>query len=223
MTMAVEHPAPAPALKRALRVLPVRDTLPFAINFIRADERALRWRRLFILLAGVYLLANLAVAFELTNRAQREALLTSHLEARLGSAIGTPEGRVALEERLDALHAQAESDLASLRAVAKARLESFPLSAKHAALARTVPARTWITRIMAVRKDHSMGIHASYVIDPEEPYALPAKAWMDALREDPDFGPGLESLELGASSRKSVGSSLVYEFLLQAKWGTNGK
>ena len=63
-----------------------------------------------------------------------------------------------------------------------------------------------------------MTVHAVYLIDPNRPYELPAKEWIEALRTDPRFREGLTRLELGSSSRTAQGRAELFAFELVAQW-----
>ena len=186
----------------------------FALNLIRTQDaptpitRALAW-------AGIaWVAANVAVVVALT------AAGTRAIRERVALQIGAPAAPPSTDA-LASLHAQALARLHDLTTALAAQRHEFPLGGKLAAVTRTLPARTWLTELIADRPSRVVRIRARYWIDPERSYEAPTAGWIDALKADPQFAAGLKRLEPGPSSRESQGGAEVLAFELIAEWESN--
>lgn len=191
----------------------------FSINFIRGETVSLRVRRLLMSLALVYLAAHLLLLAGLLWTAFHAHLQRQRLVLQvLSGAAPLPRTARAVQEEMEMRHRRAEADLAQLGALVAQQQLRFPVGGKLAALSKTLPARTWITGIAGTRERRTIAVQATYLIDPERPYELPIKTWLEALRNDPAFRQGLTRLDLGTSSRKTQGSAELVLFELLAEW-----
>ena len=116
------------------------------------------------------------------------------------------------------LAASAKEDLARLTAMIAQQQPRFPVAGKVAALTKTLPPRTWITKISGKNDSRTLAIQAAYLVNPDAPYELPTKAWMQALRADAYFSSGLNRLELKSSARKKQGLAELALLELVAEW-----
>ena len=119
---------------------------------------------------------------------------------------------------METLRERAAENVAKLNAIIAQEQQRFPIGEKLAALTRTLPARTWLTRLSGDRDGRTLTIQAVYLIHSDAPYDLPTKAWLAALKEDAHFREGLTRLEVGQSSRKRVGDAELFSFELVAAW-----
>lgn len=182
---------------------------PFAINFIRSHSWKVQAKWILSVAAVVYLAVNLVAALVLLG----SFFHLSHQRSPHG--VASP---AVVVQDMSELQAQAKQQLAGLNTVIAAQQQQFPTAGKLAALANTLPARTWITGMDSAREARTLRIHALYAIDPEQPFELPAKGWIDALRADPVFGQQLKQLSLEHSSRESHGKVELFSFELAAEW-----
>jgi len=191
----------------------------FSINFIRRETLALRIRRSLVYVGLGYLALHAAIMLWLLA----SAVLAHHQSQRMqrllhsrSPSVASPAG--VSQQEMESLRDRAAADLAMLNAMATLQQQRFFIGPKVAGLARTLPARTWITNLTGHRQGRSLTIQAAYLVNPETPYELPAKEWMAALKDDAGFGPGLQRLELGSTSRKMQGMADLYYFELSAEW-----
>lgn len=198
----------------SLAINPKAVTSPeraFAINFTRPHPVKAYVAKVLPIATTAYLAAN-AVAFVFLLITSFYCLWIGRIER---APLATP---VHSAGEIAELQQQTSQQLAELRTVIIAQQARFPGAGKLAALANTLPARTWITSIESNWKDATATIRASYLTDPEKPYALPAKAWIDALKADPKFGDQLKQLSLRQSSQKTLGKGELFNFELSAAW-----
>lgn len=182
---------------------------PFAINFVRPHPWQMLAKRTLSVIATGYLTANLVVALVLV-------ISLIHLSRqRSAHRVAAP---AAVMQEMRELQAQAKQQLAELTTIIADQQQQFPAAGKLAALANTLPARTWITGIESAREARTLRIRALYAIDPEQPFELPAKGWIDALRADPIFGQQLKQLSLEHTSRDSRGKLELFSFEIAAEW-----
>lgn len=188
----------------------------FSINFLRHQTLPRYLRSVLVYGALGYLAVNAALmvgllALGFHTEATRQRLVQGQLSA--------PASVTAMAREMEALQERATQDLAKLDILTTLQTQRFPVGGKLAALTSTLPGRTWITGLSGDRKERSMTVQAAYLINPDSPYDLPAKLWMDALSADPRFGRGLRRLELGASAKKKQGRVELFTFELMAEWG----
>ena len=197
---------------------PYRGGAVFSINFVRSDMVPMRFRRIMLYSILGYLAVNVAVLFGLMRMASNTQDEWQALQAALNGELTSATAVNALTQEMDRMNAQATRDVEQLDRVIALKREEFFVGGKLASLARTIPIRTWITDISGDRDGRRITIQAAYLIDPEAPYDLPTKAWIDALRADPDFGDGLKQIVLGESSQKMQGSAELFSFDLIVEW-----
>ena len=73
-------------------------------------------------------------------------------------------------------------------------------------------------QIEADQRNRELKIQATYLIDSSNPYEIPTREWIDALKADPDFGHELKSLDMTQSSQRTQGQVEIYVFELKAAW-----
>ena len=190
----------------------------FAIDFVRGRRLPSWVQYALVYIAFGFILLNLIVTlllFVVAGQTRRE---WRHVKGMLSQQTSV-ETIAQLKAKLAPLQETAEQQLTGLeRAVALQRVR-FAMADKLAAVAKTVPVRTWITGMTGDRERRTLTIHATCMADPASPSAeLPMKGWVDALRADRAFADGLKRLEIGASSRTMVGKTEVYLFDLTPEW-----
>ena len=190
----------------------------FSINFLRHETLPLSVRRTLLSLAVVYLVVQMAIAIGLVMTAFAYGRDSFLLHRRIAYQSPTSPSVKSLRKDMQVVHAAADQELAQLNRFLALQRERFPVSGKLGALTKTLPPRTWITELSGNRERHAMTIRAAYLIDPDNPYALPTKEWVGALKQDPAFSLGLKRLELGTSSHKTQGRAEVFTFELLAEW-----
>ena len=195
----------------------------FSINFVRREVLVHRIRRVLILAAVGYLLANVLLMVWLLSTALLVSGQAWQLQAKLHQKLPTAAASKVLYREMETLQEQAVRDLARMNAIVAVQRQRFLVSNKLAALTKTLPDRTWITGLSGRREGSTLTVQASYLIDPGAPQQLPMKKWMAALREDPQFGQGLKRLDVSASSRKRQGRSERFDFELIAEWQPTGR
>lgn len=208
--------APAPVLRTPHSALRAAEV--FSINFLRHETLPLSLRRTLLSFAVVYLIIQIAIAIALVAAAfayGRDSFLT---QRRLADQSPASPSVKSLRKDMQAVSASAEEELAQLNHFLALQRQQFPVGSKLAALTKTLPPRTWITELIGSRERRALTIRAAYFVDPNDPHALPTKAWLEGLTQDPVFGQGLKRLELGASSRKTQGRAEVFTFELLAEW-----
>ena len=182
----------------------------FAINFTRPHALKAHAQRMLPAVTLGYLVVHVVACLVLVANAG------SLWSRRHG--FPTPTAPAAVVQEVTALQQQAQQQLVELNAVITTQQQQFPVAGKLAALAKTLPPRTWITHIEGKRDDRAVTIQVLYIIDPEKPYALPAKGWIETLKADPVFGRQLKRLLLQRSSRESRGKADLFNFELAAEW-----
>lgn len=190
----------------------------FSINFLRHETLPLSLRRTLLSLAVVYLVVQIGLAIVLMMTALAYGRDSFVLHRRLAYQSPTSPSIKSLRKDIQAVHAAADEELAQLNRFLALQRERFPVSSKLAALAKTLPPRTWITELIGNREQHAITIRAAYLIDPDNEFALPTKGWMESLKQDPVFSRDLKKLELGSSSHKTQGRADVFTFELLAAW-----
>lgn len=159
---------------------------------------------------ALVLLWLLALAFSAVEHAHR-------VQVSLGG-VGRPVNLREIPQEMEGLQDQAVRDLVMLSNAKLLQQQRLLVAGKLSAVSQTLPPRTWITGLSGDRNTRTIRIDAVYLIDPANPYELPAKAWMEALRNDAAFSRDLKRLELEDSSRKIQGSAELFAFRLVAEW-----
>ncbi|MBI4436649.1 MAG: hypothetical protein HY590_04475 [Candidatus Omnitrophica bacterium] len=187
----------------------------FSINFLRGEVVPMRVRRTLAYAALGYLVVHLALLFILFKVASASRTEWQSLEATLGNSsasLGT------LRQEMDTMVEQATRDIAQFNTFIALEKDQFPVGGKLAALAKTLPARTWVTGVSGDREGHKITVQASYLINPESPYELPMKKWVEALKGNDHFGKHLKRLNVESSSQKMQGKVELCNFELVAEW-----
>ena len=201
-----------------LRQTPLVSSEVFSINFIRGEFLPPEVRRWFLAAGLGWLVINALVMVSLLLMMAGMHYQSRRLQAAVRQQI-TSAGTVdTASQEIGTLGDNAAEHLAKLNAVLALERQRFPSGSKLAAIARTLPARTWLTAVSGDRKARTLNIQAAYLINQDSPYDLPTKAWLAALREDPGFREGLTRLDVGTSSRKRVGEAELFSFELMAQW-----
>ena len=190
----------------------------FSINFIRHETLPVQVRRVGIYAALGYVAVNLLMVFGLLGMVAHFRGEAKRLQVAIQGPRPSAEAVKARQQTMQVLSGRASDQLGKLQKVIAVQQQRFPVAGKLAALTKTLPPRAWITGMTGSRDDRTLRIQAAFLIDPEQPSTLPAKAWIDALKADAQFRQGLKRLELGSSSRKTLGSAKVFEFELMAEW-----
>ena len=124
-----------------------------------------------------------------------------------------------LQSRTEVIYQQAVHDLAKINSILDVRQEQLPLAGKLAALARTLPDRTWITEIHFDRSSRSLSVQAMSWMQADTLTEAPSKEWLQALKADPDFGKGLQKLDLVKTLQRRKEKIELYTFEFVAEWG----
>lgn len=192
----------------------------FSINFVRGRVMPQRLRPWLAGLGIGYVVISAALAIALIGwsvhlRHRRHELL---LWSSMGEGMPSSAALERMRADVAALHREAAASLRQIQPLLVRAQRRFPLAGRLAALAKTVPARAWISHLSGDRADRALTIDAVYLVDPEGPDALPITAWMETLRADPSFGHHLKRFEVGTSSRKMQGRAELVMFQLIAQW-----
>ena len=190
----------------------------FAINFVRGETLP-PWVRLASAYAVISTLAvGLLLALYLVVASAAFFFQSHQLQAKLRGRLPTPAALAVLKQEMQELDDQAVFDLAQFKTFSNLQKQRFLAGERLAALARTLPARTWVVQISGQRAERSMDLQAAYLVDSGTPYKIPAKNWVQDLQADPVFKNGLRGVSIGSSSRKTQGNSELYLFNLSADW-----
>lgn len=190
----------------------------FSINLIRRQILPWRVRRVMVAAVLGYLALNLACTAVLVGIAYRDHAQQRRLQRALQGEMTSAAAANALKQEMMTLRDRAQEDLAQLNAMISLQHYRFPIGLKLASLVKTLPARTWMNSLSADRETRIVTVKAMYVIDPDRPFELPAKGWIESLQADPYFSRGLKQLALGDSSRKMQGQTELFCFSLIAEW-----
>lgn len=186
----------------------------FEINFLRHPAPSAAIQQGLFVLGAIYLLANVVVTGWLLFTGVSAAWNTVRSESRASS-------RSAAAQDLGVLYQRANQELVQLQGIVDSQRARFLAGGRLAALTETLPARTWISGISGDRAEHSIILRAEYLIDPDHPYEVPARDWMETLRADPRFGNGLKKLDMASSSRRTQGNAELLSFELVAEWNAD--
>ena len=186
----------------------------FAINVLQQHRAISRWGCPAAWAAGGWLIVNGLILASLLGSTAQAISRENSLPRVLPNPRATQDAR-----DFDALYRLAAQRLARLRAWSTLQRQQLPLGGTLAALATTLPARTWITGVTVDRDARTLTVRARYLVDPARPDSLPASAWIAALKADPRFGERLTRLAPGESSRATQGRAQVVDFELLGEWG----
>ena len=191
----------------------------FSINLVRHEVLPRSVRRLMAYAALGYLAVHALFLMGFLGTTLHHYVARRQLQARFrGQTPITAPGNV-LKREMRFLNERASGNLVELNTIATLQRQQFPIGGKLAALSRTLPDRTWITSVSGKREDHSVTVQANYLINEDQPYDVPTKQWMEALRADPSFSTDLRRIDVGTSSRKkSHGEAELFSFELNAGW-----
>ena len=190
----------------------------FAINFVRRENLP-AWVRLVSAYGVIgYLAVGVLLSVVLVGGTVICLFQSHHLRTELRGRLPNPAALAVLKQEMQDLDDQAVLDLAQLNTVSRLQKQRFLVGGKLAALAKTLPARTWVMQMSGRRAERSVDVQAAYLVDSGTPYRIPAKKWVQALQADPVFKKGLRDVSVGASSRKTQGESELYLFNLSMDW-----
>lgn len=190
----------------------------FSINFLRHEITPMSVRRFMAYAALGYFAVNALLLIALIAGSVSAHLQRGKILASEGTKSLSGPTAETLKRDLAGLRGEVLTHLTQLDSLTTFYNERFRVAGKLAGLARTLPARTWISEFQGSRSGRSFRIEATYLVDPEKPYEEPAKGWIPALRSDVEFGQGLKRLESLKSSQKKQGNTELYSFELAAEW-----
>lgn len=191
----------------------------FAINFLRRQVTPAWVRRSLATGVVASLALNGFLCLWLLGSSVVFFLQSSRLQGRLQSRLSAPGALQALKDQAQALEEQGGHDLAQINTALNLQGQGFPVAAKLAVLAKTLPSRIWIAQVSGDRAERAIGIQAVYVVDPSSPERLPAKQWIEAVQADPSFRSGLRGVDLKGSKRKSQRGGDLFLFDIASEWG----
>ena len=201
-----------------LRPAPLVSSEVFSINFIRSEFVPPQVRRWLLSVGLGWLVINALVLVGLMLMTVLMHQQSRQLQAAVRQQITSAKTVDTASQEIETLGEHAAEHVAQLNAVIAQERQRFPSGNKLAAIARTLPARTWLTSVSGDRKARTLTIQAAYLINQASPYDLPTKEWLAALKDDPGFREGLTRLDVGSSSRKRVGEAELFSFELTAQW-----
>ena len=188
----------------------------FFINFKRREVLPSQVRRVAAYVALGFLAIQGVIAFGLLSGSFLAFAHGQYLESQLRRKMPASSGSFAQEMKVQQHHAT--ENLSRLNAAIALEEGQFPVAGKLAALAKTLPDRTWITGLSENRAKRSITVKVRTLVDLAKPNLLPANAWMQALKADPQFAQGLRRIALSPSSRGKQGDVEVADFELTAEW-----
>lgn len=191
----------------------------FSINFVRRGFVPFSVRRFFVYLGfayfGIQMLALITLIVTAAYANIRENQLRHAIQRELSPNIRMEE----MKSEMDFLRQVAADRVVQLNKTNQMQNDHFFFASEFAAIAKTLPPRTWVTQLAGNRGNRSITLQASYLVDPQKPYQLPNKPWLDALKADPDFGRGLKSLVMTRTSQSNAGKAEICTFEFLAEWG----
>ena len=190
----------------------------FSINFLRHEIIPLSVRRALIFVALAYLAAHVLFLGYLSTVAVSSRAEWKKVQVGLQGEVPSSAALTDLKAEMAIMQENAAKELGELNRIIARKREEFPFGGKLGAIAKTLPARTWITGISADRENRRLTIQSTYLVNPENPYDNPTKKWIEALKADPSFGSRLKRCDLGASSQKMQGKVEIYSFELVSEW-----
>ena len=190
----------------------------FSINFLRHEIIPLSIRRALVFMALAYLAANILFLGYLGSIAVTSRAEWKKVQAGLQGEVPSAAALTDLKGEMAMMQDNAAKELGELNRIITRKREEFPFGGKLGTLAKTLPARTWITGISGDRESRRLTVQAAYLVNPENPYDHPTKKWIESLKADPSFSRRLKRCDLGASSQKLQGKAEVYSFELVSEW-----
>ena len=190
----------------------------FSINLIRSKNFFVLHRQMIFFTALAYLMAQslLFLFLFFWGMGLQVEAIKLHRDFQKEFPSGSSEKE--FEAHLDDLYEKAGVSLKDLDAVIAIEKDKFQIAGKLAGIARTIPPRTWVTSIKLDGWRRSMMLEARFLVDVADPYQLPTKKWIDALKNDPTFGEGLEQIDYLQSSQTQVGHAEIGFFEIEARW-----
>ena len=190
----------------------------FSINLIRSRSFFLQHRRPLSFLMFGYFVLQVLIFLALVVGSLGLWGQTLYLDRSFHQIFPESSTRKEFRARLDQLSQRAQASLGELKGAITIEKEKFRVAGKLAGLVRTIPVRTWISTIRVDAKTRTMSIQAGFLIDMEDPDERPMKDWIEALKKDPGFSPGLKKIEQGSSSETEKGRAAVCLFDIKAGW-----
>ena len=190
----------------------------FRINFSRNNFISDVVRKNTVYGVIIYLIAHLIISLVMAGAAadtgRRFHHLASSLEAKLPESVKIEE----LNAQMGGLYQELSERGRFMGIFIRLGQDRFAAAGKLAALARTLPAKTWLTKVHGSKSDKSLKVDALYYIAPDEPFELPVNAWMEKLKQDPVFSEGLLKIELKKSAQERKGTAELQMFEIEARW-----
>ena len=193
-------------------------TMGFAINFIRQDHLRLLLRHGLRIFLAVYLIVQGIVLVGMLLTGVTMDIRRSQLQSLIQEKFSFVPSADQIRSERRALKTEVQNQKDRLNAVISSQKGRFRMANKLASLKKTLPSRTWITSLRGGSRDRTLTIRAAHWVSEDGFYKVVAKNWSEALRSDPIFSQGLQSLELKSSSQKSSGRNELYSFELTARW-----
>lgn len=191
----------------------------FSINFVRRPAIALPARRVALYAALAYLALQMIWTVGLLGTAAHSLMKRHALEQGLRGRGLTLSSLKPLKGEIETLNNEASDHLAQFNTMLALEKQRLPIAGKLAALAETLPSRTWMTGLSGSRDPRRIQIQAVYAIDPAKPFELPIKNWTEALKADPRFGTNLKRFDLETSTRSGTQDKVpLYFFELASEW-----
>ena len=191
----------------------------FSINFLRHETFSQKIKRGLAYFSVGFLALNLIVLIVFLSWTF-QTYYQAHLRLeRLTSGTSSEATFGSLQSRTEAIYQQAVHDLTRINSILEIRREGLSLADKLAALARTLPERTWITEINFDRSSRSLSVQAMSWMQTDTLTESPLKEWLQALKADPDFGKGLQKIGLVKTLQRRKEKIELYTFEFVAEWG----
>ena len=195
---------------------PIREV--FSINFIRKELHYLRVSRILAYVAFISLAVNAVILVLMIAMSYYNHSKSSSLEDALKNQVSSKTDLKNLVPELELIKKQASDNLRRMNSIITLQKNKFATAEKLAGLSRTLPPATWITHLDTDRSARTIAIQATYIVEPNHPYQVPIKQWIEALKADPGFGRDLKNIELKQSSQKMQEQVEVCIFELLAQW-----
>ena len=188
----------------------------FSVNFVRRQALPAGVRQAAVYAAIGFLGFQVLLAVWLIGGSMSAFAQSQYLQGRIKRHGAAPSS--SLKKEMEALHQRAAMNLTRLNTAVTLQQEQFPVADRLAALTKTLPPRTWITGLSSNRGKRGLTVQARALIDPAKPNEVPANAWREALKADPEFSRGLKRISVGASTRGKQGQAEYADFELNAEW-----
>lgn len=190
----------------------------FAVNFSRRETLSRVWRRGLAYAAVGFLALNVIAVFYFVFEGIGAHIEIGRVRSSIEKMLPSSSAVAQIKTEADILYGEASEQLNRLNFILSLKKQRFPASQKLAGLTRTLPLRTWITKIETDSTRRSVSIEALYLVNAEDPYYLPTNDWVVELKKDPDFGFGLKNIDITRSAQKEMGGSQVYAFSILSTW-----